>query len=386
MSSDIAYSDESARSFVEALDQLPDPRDNRGKRHTLSFVVVGVVLAILNGRSKVSSHFRYIRNRLEWLRELTQQPQAQVISRAHLPRLLARLDWQELNRLIEEHFGVRIELNANQDWVAIDGKALRGARGSGERQSLVLAVTHQQRTLLAQAPMKGNKASEITVVRELLKHSGLECPKVTLDAHHCNPKTTAQIHQAGGEYLIQVKQNQPTLLKQCQHLAATAPVLGCFDECDKGHGRITTREGQSFAMETVNVAKRWTDSGLHTLIALKRQTLTPATGKSSSETADYISNQALTEEDPNAQTQALTAAIRRHWHVESDNWIRDVTFDEDQVKTQSANQGQVMGGLRGLAMSLLRQFKVSNFQEAIETFADCPEVNIRSSHPYDQKN
>jgi hypothetical protein len=32
---------------------------------------------------------------------------------------------------------------------------------------------------------------------------------VTLDAHHCNPTTTAQIHQAGGQYVIQVKENQP---------------------------------------------------------------------------------------------------------------------------------------------------------------------------------
>lgn len=30
-------------TFFEALQHLPDPRDNRGKRHPLAFVVVGVV-------------------------------------------------------------------------------------------------------------------------------------------------------------------------------------------------------------------------------------------------------------------------------------------------------------------------------------------------------
>ena len=371
MSSAVAYADEAVRSFVEALGGLTDRRDNRGKRHRLSFVVVGVVLAILSGRAKVSSIFRYIRNRVEWLGELTEQPEARVISRAHLPRLLARLDWQELNGLIEQHFGVQIELGVNAEWVAIDGKVLRGTGGAGEQQSVVLALSHGQRKILAQAPMKGRKASEITVVRELLKQTGLEGQKVTLDAHHCNPKTTTQLHQAGGEYLIQVKQNQPTLLKQCQHLAATAESMGDTAECDKGHGRITTREGQGFAMDTVKLAKRWADSGIHTLIVVKRQTLTPATGKSSSETAYYISNHSLTE-DPSAQMHGLTRAIRQHWHVESDNWIRDVTFEEDKVKTKSANQGQVMGCLRSLAMRLLRRFKVSNFQEALENFADCP--------------
>lgn len=359
-------------TFFEALQHLPDPRDNRGKRHSLAFVVVGVVLAILSGRAKVSSIFRYNRNRVGWLRELLDQPHAQAVSRAHLPRLLARLDWHELNTLIEQHFGVQLAVCANQEWVAIDGKVLRGTQASGERQSLVLAVSHQQRTLLAQAPMKGSKVSEITVVRDLLKQTHLQRHKITLDAHHCNPKSTAQIHQAGGAYLIQVKDNQPILLKQCQALATTGVARGAHQECDKGHGRLTTREGHGFAMRTGDLAPRWAESGVCTLVAVKRQTYTAATGKSSSETAYYISNHVLTEA-ASEQTRVLTGAIRQHWHVESDNWIRDVTFAEDQVKTQSPTQGQVMGCLRSLAMRLLRHFKVSNFQDALETFADCPD-------------
>ena len=371
MSTAVAYSNEGVSSFVEALGQLSDDRDRRGKRHSLVFIVAGVVLAILSGRSRVSSLYRFIRNRLEWLREVTNQPQAQAISRAHLPRLLARLDWAELNTLIERYFGVRLELSANQEWVAIDGKVLRGTVGSGAKQAVVLAVSHQSRTLLAQAPMKGRKASEIPVVRELLKRSELEAQKVTLDAHHCNPKTTAQIHQAGGEYVIQVKENQPTLLKQCQHLAATARPRGRYDERDPGHGRITTREGQGFAMSSLSLAPRWANSGVQTLVVINRETLTPATGKTSSETAYYISNRDLTP-SPKAQVKELAGAIRQHWHVESDNWIRDVTFNEDNIKTQSPNQAQIMGCLRSLAMRLLRKLNVGNLQEAIENFADCP--------------
>lgn len=371
MKANVTYCDADVCSFVEALSGLPDGRDNRGKRHALAFVVAAVVLAILSGRSKVSSLYRYIRNRIDWLREITHQPGAQAISRAHLPRLLARLDWNVLNTLIEQHFGLRIELGANQEWVAIDGKVLKGTIGSGDKQSVVLAVSHQSRTLLAQAPMKGSKASEIPVVRQLLKNTQLEAQKVTLDAHHCNPKTTAQIHQAGGQYLIQIKENQPILLKQCQHLAATAVPLSTHEEADKGHGRITLRQAQCFSMSPLNLAKRWADSGLQTLVVIKRETLRPATGKSSSETAYYLSNQALT---PHSQAQAmeLAGAIRQHWHVESDNWIRDVTFQEDHIKTHSSNQAHVMGCLRSLAVRLLRKFNVRNFQEALETFADCP--------------
>ena len=373
MSTTVTYPEADVCNFVEALSHLTDARDNRGKRHGLAFVVAGVVFAILSGRSKVSSIFRYLRNRIEWLREVTHSPDAGVVSRAHLPRLLARVDWVELNTLIDQHFGVQMELRAQHDWVAIDGKVLRGTRASGDKQSVVFAVSHASRTLLAHAPMQGSKASEIPVVRALLTHSQLEAHKVTLDAHHCNPQTTAQIHQAGGQYVIQVKENQPLLLTQCQHVAATAVPLGSHDECEKGHGRLTTREGQCFDMRALSLAPRWSDSGVHTLVVMKRHTLTLTTQKTTCETAYYISNQALNT-DPPAPVQALelTGAIRQHWHVESDNWIRDVTFDEDNVKTTSANQAQGMGCLRSVAMRLLRRFNVKNFQEALEDFADCP--------------
>ena len=283
MSINVVYVETNVCNFVEALSQLPDDRDNRGKRHTLAFVVAGVVLAILSGRSKVSSIFRYLRNRIEWLREVTQHPEAGVVSRAHLPRLLARVDWAELNTLIDQHFGVQVELSATHDWVAIDGKVLRGTLASGDKQSVVFAVSHASRTLLAQAPMKGSKASEIPVVRDLLKHSQLEAHKVTLDAHHCNPTTTAQIHQAGGQYVIQVKENQPLLLTQCQSVAAAAVPLGRHEECDKGHGRLTTREGQCFDMRALSLAPRWSDSGIHTLVVMKRHTFTLATQKTTCE-------------------------------------------------------------------------------------------------------
>jgi predicted transposase YbfD/YdcC len=371
MSINVVYVETNVCNFVEALSQLPDDRDNRGKRHALAFVVAGVVLAILSGRSKVSSIFRYLRNRLEWLREVTHHPEAGVVSRAHLPRLLARVDWVELNTLIDQHFGVQVELSATHDWVAIDGKVLRGTLASGDKQSMVFAVSHASRTLLAQAPMHGSKASEIPVVRDLLTHSQLEAHKVTLDAHHCNPTTTAQIHQAGGQYVIQVKENQPLLLTQCQSVAATAMPLGSHEEYDKGHGRLTTREGQCFDMRALRLAPRWSDSGIHTLVVVKRQTVTFATQKTTCETAYYISNQALST-DPHAHALELTGAIRQHWHVESDNWIRDVTLEEDHIKTTSANQAQNMGCLRSLALRLLRRFNVKNFQEALEDFADCP--------------
>ncbi len=148
-------------------------------------------MAIQVGRSTTSSIHRYIRHKINWLQELTGHENAEPVSRAHLPRFSDRLDWVVLNDLIEQHFGTWLERDENEEWVAIDGKVLRGTIQGGDKQAVILAVTHDSREVIARARQEGKKSSEIPVVRELLKKTELEKQKITLDAHHCNPLTTA---------------------------------------------------------------------------------------------------------------------------------------------------------------------------------------------------
>ena len=183
MSNEVPYSSEQVTCFVDLLkNELPEHRDNRGKRHPLAFVIAAFVLATLVGRQKLSSIHRFMRNRADWLHELIQTPKIKPISRAHLPRLLDGLNWSVLNELIERCFGVQIQSHETQKWVAIDGKALRGTLDAGDKQNLILAVVHETREVVAQARQCGDKSSEIPVVRELLKDSGLDNQKVSLDA------------------------------------------------------------------------------------------------------------------------------------------------------------------------------------------------------------
>ena len=66
MSATVPYTAQEVSSLIEALEQLTDPRDRRGRRHALAFIVASVVMALLHRRSRVSGIYRFIRNRLEW--------------------------------------------------------------------------------------------------------------------------------------------------------------------------------------------------------------------------------------------------------------------------------------------------------------------------------
>ncbi|MEK7992615.1 MAG: ISAs1 family transposase [Planctomycetota bacterium] len=355
-------------SLMEGFESLPDPRDNRGKRHRLSFVVAGVSLAIMVGRATLSSIHRFFRNRVELVREITDQPQGRAPSRAHLPRLLSVLEWTAVNELLENHFGVRLERSGGE-WTAIDGKTLRGSDEQSERT--LLAVSHTEREILAQRRLPGRKTAEVTAARELLQETGLEAANVTLDALHLNPKTTAQIHHASGKYLIQMKENQPKLRAQVKAWAEATKPLGTVRTTDRGHGRLELRQGTLFSLEGLSLPERWHESGLATLLVMERETTRLATGATSAETSYYVSNQALSNEQAKAQ-RILFDAVRNHWRVEADNNIRDVTFREDHIRTKNGNQAQVLACLRTLAMRLFRKARITNFQAATEDFTDSP--------------
>jgi predicted transposase YbfD/YdcC len=373
MADEARYSGKQIDGFVDLLkNDLPDLRDNRGKRHSLAFVIVGFVLATLVGRQKLSGIHRFIANRVDWLGELTQIEAAKPISRAHLPRLLDRLDWPVLNELVERCFGVRVECDGEGQWVAVDGKALRGTLDAGDKQNVILAVAHDTREVVAQARQSGDKSSEIPEVRTLLKDSGLEKRKVSMDAHHFNPATTAQIHQAGGIYLTQAKENQPVFLQQCQALRTESTALAEAVGHEKSHGRVTTRRAQLFSLVSLALDARWDDSGLSALMVVERETFEVSTQKTSFETSYYVSNKVPEPSTARSLAGELAQAIRGHWGVESNNWIRDATFGEDGIKTKAGNQAQVMGLLRGLAIELVRKTMPKNFQAAIDKFVDSP--------------
>jgi len=358
------------KSFIDALSQVEDERDNRGKRHHLSFVITAIILAILCGRSKTSSIHRFINNRINWLKKITNIKQGKAISRAHLPRLIDKISWASLDQIIQKHFELHLlPPDLDKEWKAIDGKALRGTLKSGEKEAIIHVVSHDSRTEVTQCRQSGEKSSEITVVRDLLEKTGLDHHKISVDAHHCNPKTTAQIASAGGIYITQVKKNQAVLLTQCQVFPTTEKPLFSSEDHDKSHGRLVSQATSLYALKSMNLDDRWEASQLTTLIVIQRNSIDIKKGKKSKGTSYYISNQRVSTNNENEATE-LIRAIKKHWGVESNNWILDVTFNEDNVLTKAKNQAHILGRLRGFVLQILRKVGELNFQAAIEKYCD----------------
>jgi hypothetical protein len=76
---------------------------------------------------------------------------------------------------------------------------------------------------------------------------------------------------------------------------------------------------------------------------------------------------------PRAQGD-LFAAIRGHWGCEADQWIRDVTLQEDQIHVRQPTQAHVLSSLRTLVLGLFRRAGVSNMQAMLDSLADSPSL------------
>ena len=97
------------------------------------------------------------------------------------------------------------------DAVALDGKTLRGIHGEAiPGVHLVAAYAHRAGAVLAQARSPG-KGQELTAAKAALGAVPLAGRVVTGDALLTQRAVCAQIVAAGGDYLLPVDENQPTL-------------------------------------------------------------------------------------------------------------------------------------------------------------------------------
>lgn len=322
---------EDNKSFFEKLQKAEglDLRDNRGKRHDLAVVLVGVTIAVLSNRDGcLSSVQRHLENHYEKLVVILGVEKKRAVSRSQLPLILEKVSVQVFDRMLFESFGVSLN-KEDRRWFALDGKEMRGSIQTGARRgaAVVQAVAHDNLQVAAQDYYSGEKESEVPVVRKLLGKSGLASEKISLDALHCKPATLEIIAAGKGKYLVGLKENQKQLRKQISRAIENQTYL--FKTCtqEKGHGRIEVRKYEFHDVLEMKKDERWETCQIKTAIKVIREREELKSGKSSCEESYYLSNEMGNYEE-------MAEAIRKHWSVETNNHIRDVSLKEDKMRSK----------------------------------------------------
>lgn len=343
-----------------------DLRDNRGKQLNLAYHLLGLTLGLLRGRDGcLSSIHRSIVNNHSSLCMYLGIENIAVVSRSHFPILLSKVDLATFESLLFANYGIELDIE-QKSWFAGDGKELRGSipKGAKRGQAIVQLSRHEDKAVLCQDFYNGKKESEKPCFRNLLINSGAIKQKISADALHLNPKTTSIIQKAGGIFLIGLKGNQKELYEDMQKYSTCFTAIDELQTTERGHGRIEKRHYFHYDISGEYFDKRWSQSNFQSLFKVNRYRRDLQSGKSTNEISYYISNGSY------AEKENYFAAIRNHWCIEVNNHIRDVTLNEDALKTKKTAVTKVMAGVRTLAIKLLSKTNAKNLVAQLELFQD----------------
>jgi hypothetical protein len=208
-----------AGDLLTYLAQVPDPRGRNGLRHPLPAMLTATICAFLCGH-------RGWTGIAEWLHDqpvdlwhamgFTRIPPQKDCFRDLLIVLDPEVLEQALRQWVTEGLGIVAD-EALLQGVSFDGKTLCASlREFSPAVHLLAAVDHHTGCVLSQVRVD-SKTNEHKSALELLKTMVWEGRVITGDAMFCQRDLCQEIVDSGGDFFFQVKENQPTLLRDIEH-------------------------------------------------------------------------------------------------------------------------------------------------------------------------
>jgi hypothetical protein len=207
------------RPLIEVLAEVPEVRQRRGIRHPQVALLAAACAAMLCGRTTYA-HFA------SWGRSYAKADRALLdalgfthptlpceVTFYHLFRRLDAVDFERrLGAWAESILAATAPAApAAGDGIALDGKTLRGSKRRGAPGAhLLAAVSHRLQQTLGQVAVD-DKTNEIPLAPTLLASLLLQGRVVTMDALLTQREIAHTVLEGGGDYVMVVKDNQPTL-------------------------------------------------------------------------------------------------------------------------------------------------------------------------------
>lgn len=343
--------------MFDDVEKLDDPRAANA-RHYLTDILIIAMLGVMCGLDDYPGIVEYGRDEEPWLKTLLRLPHG-IPSVSTFRRVFAALKPAALLGVMQR-FAWELGGLLSGKQVAIDGKTLRRSFEHGWDKSglhLVTAWCVEENLVLAQQAVD-QKSNEITAVPQLLDMLDLRGAVVSGDAMNTQKDIAARVIKGGGNYLLAVKANHPTL-KDSVSRHMDELILEKFqgvpqvyhESTEGGHGRIDTR--QVWATDSIDwLAGRCDWKGLRSVVAVQSTRKVLGTGKTSTERRYFISSL------PCVSGEQFARLVRNHWSIENgQHWTLDMAFNEDQSRVRKDHGHQNLAVLRRIALALLRRDK-----------------------------
>jgi predicted transposase YbfD/YdcC len=341
-------------ALVERLQTIPDPRrPGENLKHPLVDLILLGFCGVLAGCDDFVEIAEWGKVNEAYFRTFLELPHG-IASHDTFTRVFALLQPTTLQEVVLPWLLERRGLPG--DWIHLEGKTLRQTRRKRTKLKalhVVSAWAGQTGITLGQVAVAA-KSNEITAMPQLLELLDLHEKIVTTDAMGCQKEIAQTIVAGGGDYILAVKDNQPTLHAELQAAfaqAAPPPLRSArgYSTTETGHGRHEHRGVRVLpARGSLSAAQGAAWVGVLTLVMVTRVVWCQATGVGSTEVSYFLSSLR-----PNARR--IGSAIRGHWSIENGlHWVLDVVFREDARRVYDRTAAENVAFLNRLALSLLR--------------------------------
>jgi predicted transposase YbfD/YdcC len=292
---------------------LTDPR-RRKVVYPLIDIITIALCAVVAGADDFVAIAEYGRKKRTWLSQFLDL-RGGVPSHDRFNAILGALRPAEFERCLLSWITALHELSGGQV-VAIDGKTLRRSYDTAGGKSaihMVSAWATANPISLGQVVVD-QKSNEITAIPKLLRILELSGCLVTIDAMGCQTEIAQGIVDAGADYVLAVKGNQPTLhdgivdffLDHLDDDFARAKVSR-HETDESGHGRQEDRTDYVCPVpDDLPDRDRW--PGLAAIGVAFDEGVRG--GKPFSDVRDYILSKELS-------ARRFGAAVRGHWGIEN---------------------------------------------------------------------
>lgn len=328
--------------MADYFSEIEDPRRTGfAHRHDLVEMLVITTCALFSEVEGFEDVARWARVKEAWLRRfLTLSngiPSADTFSRVF--RLLEPKAFESAFRA-----WVASTLTAFNH-VAIDGKSLRGSADGGRGPvHLVSAFATELGLALGQEAV-ADKSNEITAIPVLLEALAIKGCLISIDAMGTQREIAHTIRRRGADYLLAVKNNQPSLGCAVEEAFADVPIEG-FEHTERARGRTVLQQVQVIANTTQIDTAVWPEcKRIARVVSLRVQ----GNERQALEARYYISSAELDH-------QTLFSSVRAHWGIENRlHWSLDVIFREDASKIRKDHGPRNIALLRKIILNVLRQ-------------------------------
>lgn len=190
----VSSTEELQASLLSYFDEIPDPRAERTRKHSLKDILIIAILAVIAGAEGWEDIENYGISKQQWLEEFLELPNG-IPSDDTFRRVFEKLNPQILEEKLTQWWQQLVGSVASEV-VSIDGKSLRGSydRNQGVKAlHLVSAWASEQRLVLGQVKVEDH-SNEITAIPALLELIDLTGAIVTIDAMGTQNSIVQQLH------------------------------------------------------------------------------------------------------------------------------------------------------------------------------------------------